>query len=247
MASIGGVALKAKLEELLETLLCAKNECLCLGRSVEKINTQMQVAYNWWVVTDTCVLTDVQITCIVSELKQTCDFDIPRQNYFPIPEPIVAIPDRPYQAAPIIYSKVVAYNLADPLSFVSQVSTIFTETFTIWSIKVNGFEYITPGQEPSYTLDYIGGVDGDGLPLGINWVTASNIAYGKTYTEQVDGMNKAFDDLGITDIRAQAMKADAGLMERVYVYPPSHPSSKITPGISVVLSEPHNAHQHQLL
>lgn len=100
-----------------------------------------------------------------------------------------------------------AYNFADPIEYVATNGATYTSTMQITNIIVNGTSYITPGNEIAFDLTYTGGVNGDGLPNGINWVPAAN-QYGFTYTEQVDAMNAALLSFGITNVKVQIMTND---------------------------------------
>lgn len=239
-ASIGGVALKAKLEGLLAELICIKNNCLCLGKSVTAVNVQLMVAYNWWIIINSCELTDDEINCIVNELRQTCNFSIPQKIAVTTPPAIIELPVVPYEPEPLIYTKACAYNFIEKMSFLFEDIFPRVLTYVVTNVKINGFEYVTAGSEPSYSFNMLGGYDGLGFPLGLNWVEASNIGRGKTYTDQVDKLQKILSDFGITDIKLQTMQNDAGLFEDLYDVPmsdpdyipfgsPGYPSRKVLP------------------
>lgn len=213
MPSIGGQALRSKLEKLLWELSCKKNDCLCLGKNVDNINYQMKVAYNYWVITNQCELTDDEINCIVNDLRETCNFKIPREIF----TPIVQAPEAPIPTTEgVVYTSAVAYNMMESLNWVIDAGGAADEAprdfdYKIVSIQLNGIEYVIPGQEPLFTMSYTGGYNGDGMPNGLNWIPATNQEYGWTYTNQVDDINGALSSLGITGIKAQIMTKDEGV------------------------------------
>lgn len=77
MSAITGIELKARLEQGLADWLCKKNDRLCLGKSVTSIDSAMKRLYNYWVLTDQCVLTDAEINCIVKDIRTYCNFTKP--------------------------------------------------------------------------------------------------------------------------------------------------------------------------
>jgi hypothetical protein len=79
MGSMGGTALRQMLEDTMVAEICKKNNLLCLGKNVTKVNGVLKQLYNWWVITDQCALTDEQINCIVNDVVATCKYAKPRK------------------------------------------------------------------------------------------------------------------------------------------------------------------------
>ena len=74
MAAITGIELKQRLEDYMAHFICKKDSYLAVGKSVAKINYRLQALYNWWVITDSCALTDAEINCIVDDIGTTCGY-----------------------------------------------------------------------------------------------------------------------------------------------------------------------------
>ena len=74
MAALTGIELKQRLEDYMAHFIEKKCQYLDVGKSVAKINYRLQALYNWWVITDTCVLTDAEINCIVDDIGTICGY-----------------------------------------------------------------------------------------------------------------------------------------------------------------------------
>jgi phosphatidylethanolamine-binding protein (PEBP) family uncharacterized protein len=89
-----------------------------------------------------------------------------------------------------------AYGMYNSLGWVFESEEFADVPISISSLRINGTEYITPGNE--YDI----------ADLPVNIVPANNF-YGQTYTNQVDGINALLTSLGLDNlVKAQVVTND---------------------------------------
>jgi hypothetical protein len=128
MAAITGVELKQRLEQGLANWLERKNAYLCLGKNVNSIDKSMKKLYNYWVITDQCVLTDDEINCIVNDIKPICNFS-PVKKVTPnlVTMPVI-IPTEPVVEASVLTGSITIESKTCPT-----ISGGANETPTRWA------------------------------------------------------------------------------------------------------------------
>jgi hypothetical protein len=82
--SIGNLELLAAIEKRMVALICTKNDCLCKGLPVDKINKDLKIVYGYWALFKDCSLTDEEINCVFNEMGSgiSCKTAEPIYKYF---------------------------------------------------------------------------------------------------------------------------------------------------------------------
>lgn len=82
--SIGNTELLKEIKKRMSSLICAKNDCLCKGLPVDKINAKLKIVYAYWALFKDCSLTDEEINCVYNDIGSDikCETVSPIVRYY---------------------------------------------------------------------------------------------------------------------------------------------------------------------
>ena len=66
--SIGNIKLKQHVTNRIVDFICEKNDRLCKGKNVDKVNAMLRMSYNYYKLLEYCGLTDNEINCAYNEI-----------------------------------------------------------------------------------------------------------------------------------------------------------------------------------
>ena len=81
--SIGNTKLKQHVTNRIVDFICEKNDRLCKGKNVDKVNALLRMSYNYYKLLEYCGLTDKQVSCAYNEIG----YKILRVDSEKLPEP----------------------------------------------------------------------------------------------------------------------------------------------------------------
>jgi hypothetical protein len=107
--SIGNIKLKQHVTNRIVDFICEKNDRLCKGKNVDKVNAMLRMSYNYYKLLEYCGLTDNEINCAYNEIG----YKIERVDSEPLPIPVVQEIEQEVKYPPlrgVILQKIVQWN-----------------------------------------------------------------------------------------------------------------------------------------